>query len=57
MDRVEFCYKCWGMYTCGIFPAVVFITVPLPMYEVLKSSPEYAAVQYGLNFIVFLSFN
>ena len=57
MGRVEFCDKCWGMYTCGILPAIVFVTVPFPMDEVLELSPEYTAVQYGLNFIVFLSFN
>ena len=57
MGGVEFRNKCWRMYTCGILPAIVFVTVPFPMDEVLESSPGYAAVQYGLNFIVFLSFN
>ena len=57
MGRVEFCNKCWGMYTYGILPAIVLVTVPFPMDEVLELSPGYTAVQYGLNFIVFLSFN
>jgi hypothetical protein len=43
------------MYICSILPAIVLITVTFPLDEVLESSPEYAAIKDGFNFIMFLS--
>ena len=57
MGGVKFHNQLWRVYFPGIFPAIVFITIPFPSDEILESSPEYAAVQYGLNFIFFLSIN
>ena len=57
MGGVKFHNQLWRVYFPGIFPAIVFITIPFPSDEILESSPEYAAVQYGLNFILFLSIN
>jgi len=57
MGGVKFHNQLWRVYFPGIFPVIVFTTIPFPSDEILESSPEYAAVQYGLNFIFFLSIN
>jgi hypothetical protein len=43
------------MYICSILPTIVLITITFPLDEVLESSPEYAAIKDGFNFIMFLS--
>jgi hypothetical protein len=35
----------------------MFIVVAFPLDKVLKLSPEYPTIEYGFNFVVFLSIN
>ena len=57
MGGIELCNQSWEAYICGGLPAIVLITVPFPLNEVLESASEYATIQYDFNFVMFLSIN